>query len=410
MGGLAPLLSVAAFACALARGIRGRQGLQHRLSADGNGSQPVRAPPKYKVYTFWDYPKGPGPYVELNLKTWTRHLPPGTEVVFVNSTNFFDLVPDAPEYWLKMPDYGSMSDIVRSAVLYHQGGLYMDTDFLVMGPLDAVFSRLDEGWDVVAYSDEMGQARTGPCSPKKSFSSNFIAARKGNAFHRTWWENIKAKLGRLCAEYDYENNERICCQQAFDDEAGARKCKIPWGYLEHMKQPECDYDNPRRPPHCPPPLPNHPSRKPRGPDDPLRRTPEARGVLAAVELGRAQAARVPASARVLCLAGEDGMAPHINGEVYWQPWDLKAGATGSTESKDKAHYEFRMACREESGGDLTCDHGNWGKSQRNYTRFFNRTAYHLFFTFHVDKSVKTEREILEKDWLLSEMYRRALGM
>lgn len=369
---------------------------------------------KYKVFTYWEYKKEPNPMVKLNMKTWARHLPAGTEVIFVNDTNFFDLVPDAPEEFKSMPSYGSKSDIVRAAVLYHHGGLYMDTDFLVMKPLGEVFARLDEGWDVILNSNELGQKETGPCDLHTSFSSNFMAARRGNAFSRTWWENIKKKITRLCGELEFQRN-KICCHEAFDPKPKGRTCKIPWGYLEHLKQPECDYDivTDHRPDHCARPMNEDPPKKqPLSPNHPLRTSIENKSILATVERGNARADPFPNNTKLLCLAGTDGVIPHLNGEVYWQPWDNAKGTTGSNEKINGTNltkqYDLRFSCREDNGGNLTCDHGNWGHKHRNYSKFFHRTAYHLFFTTRL-KQAESEGQVFQRNWLLSEMYRRSLG-
>merc|ERR1711933_152389 len=128
----------------------------------------------------------------------------------------------------------------------------MDTDFVAMGPLGKVLAYLDEGWDIVAYTDESGQWSTGPCKHNKSLASNFMAGRKGNPFSATWWKNIKTKLTRMCGEGDF-NAEKVCCHEAFDPKIN-RTCHIPWAYIEHLKKPECDHDAKQRPAGRPPNL------------------------------------------------------------------------------------------------------------------------------------------------------------
>lgn len=39
-----------------------------------------------------------------------------------------------------------------------------------------------------------------------------------------------------------------------------------------------------------------------------------------------------------------------------------------------------------------------------------RNRYHLFFSTFVTWSVKTQEQVLHKSWLLSEIYRRSLGL
>lgn len=362
--------------------------------------------PKFKIFTYWDYPHGPGPLIELNLKTWLAHSPPGTEIVKVNDTNFAELVPDAPAEWSRMPYAAAKSDMVRAAVLYHHGGLYMDTDFVVMAPLEAVIAKLDKGWDVVVYTDEGGQKETGQCQRGRSFATNFMAAKPGNQFLQTWWENMKLKLTRICGEGDLDT-EKICCHEAFDTNPEQRKCRIPWAYLEHLKFPFCDHEFERDwYADCPANITTPRKRWPLSPDHPARQTPEAKQVLAAVERGNVQPIPLPENLKLFCLAATDGLAPHLNGEIYYQPWDAKKGTTDL--SRTGKNYDLRFACREK-GTDLHCDRGNWGNKTRHLAKFFQRTAYHLFHSVRKIEA-ETAADIFHSKFLLSEMYRRSLGL
>jgi len=336
--------------------------------------------------------------VQLNIETWRKHAPPGTEIIFVNDTNFRELVPDAPEEVFRMPYAAALSDIVRSAVLYHQGGLYMDTDFLVMGPLSDVFDKLDEGYDVVSYESGGGDGR--PTSPSSecvsygSFSSNFMAARKGNPVNKVWWENVKFKLTRLCALEEIDK-ERLCCHfpGVKDDRSG--RCHVPWGYIEHLVRLD-DHDT------YPPGRRRYvPGRE----GKPLKKTPEK--YLDAVERGNAPIIPKPEGTRQFCFRGDDSMAVHLNGGIYWQPWDSATGATGSASWWKSARYDKRFQCYDEDSS-LRCPEGNWGKSQRTFNRFFHRIAYHVFFSTHRDTQVRSYKEVLNGAWLISELYRRSL--
>jgi len=197
---------------------------------------------KYRIFTYWDYAGGPDAFVALNVESWLRNSPPGTEVVHVNDTNIHRLVPDLPQEYYRLPYAAAKSDFVRSSVLYHQGGLYMDTDYLVGGNLSAVFRKLDEGWDIVSYQD--GGGITGDCGRGEGFSgfsSNFMAARKGNPLSETWWTNIKHKLTRICDVGEFAV-EKVCCHEAFAPKPETRKCHIPWAHLEWLKLPRYDSD------------------------------------------------------------------------------------------------------------------------------------------------------------------------
>lgn len=290
----------------------------------------------------------------------------------------------------------------------------MDTDFIAMKSLEPVFRLLEEGWDVVTYTDAGGQKGlpSGACMTgellNKSFSSNFMAARRGNSFSKTWWENIKAKLTRMCAEGEWVN-WKTCCHYAFSPQKDSKKCNLPWAYLEHLKIPQCDDDAPPRPAKwCPfwrPPLKDLPA--------PRKGDAEVAEVLRQVKAGNRPAATFEQWSRVYCLAGSDSLTPHLNGEIYFQRWN-STSIPQATRNITAPEYDKRFDCVEQGDGDVYCPYGNWAKERapRNHRRFFHRMAHHLFLSNPNRKNkidVKTVDDIWNTEWLLTEMYRRSLG-
>lgn len=349
-----------------------------------------------KIYTYWDYGSNPRPIVALNVQTWLKHAPPDTELVLVNESNFRSLIPDAPEEVFQLPYAASKSDVVRAAVLYHHGGLYLDTDFVVMKPLSSIFAKLEEGWDVVAYGDSPFHA-SGECNQNK-FTSNFMAARKGNAVSGTWWENIKAKLTRTCDVGDFAE-EKVCCHEAFTER---HECHIPWGHLEWLKNPMEDADSSswRSPPN----------ERSKSMADSVG--PDANAVLAAIEHGNAKPKKLPQDARIFCFQGEESFAPLWTGDIYWQKWDAKARATSADAAKDSTgQYSLQFQCQDIGNNNLNCNQGITDMGPPSVgviPNFFGRMAYHLFFSLMAhDKP--TREETLKSDWLAAELIRRSLG-
>merc|ERR1740138_1807925 len=115
----------------------------------------------------------------------------------------------------------------------------MDTDFLLMKPLDDVLKKL-ETHDIVAYTDGNHHEQDESCD-QREYSSNWMAGRKGNKFSQTWWENIKHKLTRMCGKGEFKL-EKVCCHEAFAPLPEKRPCHVPWAYLEHLKLPQKDHD------------------------------------------------------------------------------------------------------------------------------------------------------------------------
>lgn len=71
-------------------------------------------------------------------------------------------------------------------VLYHHGDIYMDSDFIVLKDLSPVVERLDH--DLVSYCVRSNPGNT--CA--NTFSSNFLAGRKGSHVLKEMWEKQKA--------------------------------------------------------------------------------------------------------------------------------------------------------------------------------------------------------------------------
>merc|ERR1712217_702301 len=134
-------------------------------------------------------------------------------------------------------------------------------------------------------------------------------------------------------------------------------------------------------------------------------------------MGWAGMTQLPSETRVVCLRGVEGLAPHTNGEMYYQAWDAKARATRLAPGERK--YDHRFSCKEQDDGSLMCAYGNWGKQPRRFPNFFGRMAYHLFSSAHKffpgwqaahRQAVKSPEDILSAGWLLSEMYRRSFNL
>jgi len=372
---------------------------------------PSAPPGKYKIFTYWNYPNGADAFEAINLDTWRKHAPLGTEIVMINESNYRDYIPDAPPELWRLPYDACKSDMVRAAVLYHHGGLYMDTDFVVTRSLDGVFAKLEGGEDIVAYSDSEISATgaSGPCDlASGSFSSNFMAARRHNHFSHTWWKNILHKLTRTCGEGEYDT-EKVCCHEAFSPEIEQQPCHVPWAHLEWLKAPLSQDPDSKG---APKPDPTKPRRTRSAEDEEvsvlLRAASNATSVLAAVALGNRPSAQVPDGTRVFCMRGAEGMAIP-NGEVFWQPWDREASATKKAHAPmpTTEYFDARFACRLHKD-DLMCTSGDWGKSRKVFPSFFQRTAYHLFFSTK-RPDVRDRQAILSGDWLVSEIYRRSLG-
>ncbi|CAK9055718.1 unnamed protein product [Durusdinium trenchii] len=191
------------------------------------------------LFTLWEYPHGAPEYVRLNIESWRRHSHGRcAEPIFLNEKNIHQYIPDLPEEYFKIPYQAARSDVVRYAVIYHNGGIYMDTDFLVQEDLDPVIDVLN--MDLVSYSGNNPRGKE--CPP--DFSSNFLGGRKGSTFHKTVYEAQIKKMQKYCPASQkgkpVNGKEVFCCFAEPDV-----KCDVPWasigegvshGELRRMRQ------------------------------------------------------------------------------------------------------------------------------------------------------------------------------
>ena len=90
------------------------------------------------------------------LQALLKHAPaPRFDVKFVDKSNIKSMVPDMPPEFDRLPYAAATSDLIRTALLAHHGGVYMDTDFLLTGPLDTFVDLLRDA-DFAAY-EAVGQ-------------------------------------------------------------------------------------------------------------------------------------------------------------------------------------------------------------------------------------------------------------
>lgn len=143
-----------------------------------------------------------------------------------------------PDEFFRLPYDQAKSDVIRAGAIYHHGGLYLDTDFLVMQPMATILHRLDDH-HIVSYT-----VTDGPDAYKcgggdgAALSSNWHAGRKGNPVSAGWWRNIKSLLTRQCKPGDYVDAvDKVCCHEEGAPEKESKKCHIPWAQLEHLKAP-----------------------------------------------------------------------------------------------------------------------------------------------------------------------------
>lgn len=89
-----------------------------------------------KIHFIWvggkEFPKD----IKKCMKTWKKHLK-GYEIKLWNETNFDIHSHPFIEAAYEAKKWAYVSDYIRSYVIYHEGGIYLDTDVLLLDNFDS---------------------------------------------------------------------------------------------------------------------------------------------------------------------------------------------------------------------------------------------------------------------------------
>jgi len=103
------------------------------------------------IWTYWECPPGqtqPSELINLCFETMKKHLDPSSFMI-VTDKNLFEFLPDIRTDLNKIhvsnipsQNISLKVDYIRVALLKKFGGLWIDADSIVMGPLDRLFSPI----------------------------------------------------------------------------------------------------------------------------------------------------------------------------------------------------------------------------------------------------------------------------
>lgn len=141
------------------------------------------------------------------------------------------------EQFDRAPNFGAKSDILRYAILYEFGGIYADTDFLCLRPLD----KLAEQFSFVAgrisvEGDDLNNALIG-AAPKHPVLAKVLAAIKVDDWSsgsRSTFENTGPALLSKIAIQEYARNPEGLGLLSFDyfyslpNTFSRVKGEVPW--------------------------------------------------------------------------------------------------------------------------------------------------------------------------------------
>ncbi|WP_238367974.1 tetratricopeptide repeat protein [Mesobacterium pallidum] len=215
-------------AMALFNLMRRAGGVTRMPPKDAGGADPGPIP--RRIVQFWDSPEVPDQVEALAAET--RALNPGYDFRRYDERTAAAYLHDKGEeaalvaYQLS-PHAAAKSDILRLAVLYHDGGVYMDADDRCLVPLDEI---LPNGTRIVAYQEDL-----------ISVGNNFLAAAPGDPVFRAALDDAAIAFTEMAGESIWLATGPGAVTRAMalhgTDESGALRPDIwlmPWFRLRHF--------------------------------------------------------------------------------------------------------------------------------------------------------------------------------
>lgn len=156
-----------------------------------------------KVHFIWVGGKEKPKDIVKCMKTWKKHLK-DYEIIEWNESNFDIHSHPFAEAAYKAKKWAYVSDYIRAYVIYHEGGIYVDTDVLILDNFDKFL---------------MHKAFVGFERPEFPFTAVF-GAEKGHPFVKDmldYYDSLDSY------QFDFQNNNTISVSDILVDKYGCRK-------------------------------------------------------------------------------------------------------------------------------------------------------------------------------------------
>lgn len=102
------------------------------------------------IWMYWETPKEKHkPYFIEQCHRLVREKNPNAQIIILNPSNIKNYI-SVPKSWYQLQHIAHRADYVRIAILYYYGGIYIDSDMIMLNSLDPIFKLLNN-YDFIAY-------------------------------------------------------------------------------------------------------------------------------------------------------------------------------------------------------------------------------------------------------------------
>lgn len=163
----------------------------------------IRKTESYKqhsiIWLYWQNKPGKTmpTYIRLCLDTIYKNCKDEFKIVLLNEKTIYNYLPNLRKDLNKL-EIAQKADYIRIKLLYKYGGIWLDTDTIVMTSLLPVIQKL-ESYDFVGFGCTSIYCNNGYPRP----SNGFLAARKNSILMKNVLIELDKKLDQKNSDYNY---------------------------------------------------------------------------------------------------------------------------------------------------------------------------------------------------------------
>ncbi len=148
------------------------------------------------IHQIWLGPKPPPSYFWEYSESWKK-LNPDWEYRFWTNKDVEELDFDLKDLFMRTPNWGEKSDILRAELLDRFGGLYVDTDFECIKP----FNDLNHKYDFYVGLEPPHDGDVTSSAPHITISDALIGSTPGHPIIKKWKKLIRARWNEYEQRY-----------------------------------------------------------------------------------------------------------------------------------------------------------------------------------------------------------------
>lgn len=115
----------------------------------------------------------------------------GVEVVLVSPETVREYIPDIPKDIFDIKEMAHKADMIRALLIYHYGGMWLDSDAIVLSDLNWMFDMLSD-YDFVGFNNN-GSFDEAPLNVRV----NCFLSRPGSNVMKSWVDSQHAKFPKI---------------------------------------------------------------------------------------------------------------------------------------------------------------------------------------------------------------------